>query len=118
VIETSEIGEYTLDDIIKNLKKPGLDPRDELPDPIFKNEVLKFDDLKEGMTLKGTVRNVVDFGAFVDIGVKEDGLIHISELSYKYVEHPLDVISVGDTVRVKIIDIDKKRKRISLSRKL
>lgn len=118
VINESEIGEYTLEDIIKNLKKPGLDPRDELPDPIFKNEVLKFEDLEVGMVLKGTVRNVVDFGAFVDIGVKEDGLIHISELSYKYVDHPLNVISVGDTVRVKIIDIDDKRKRISLSRKL
>ncbi|HMA59886.1 MAG TPA: Tex family protein [Halanaerobiales bacterium] len=118
VISQSEIGEFTLDDIIKNLKKPGLDPRDELPDPIFKNEVLKFEDLEVGMVLKGTVRNVVDFGAFVDIGVKQDGLIHISELSYKYVDHPLNVISVGDTVRVKIIDIDEKRKRISLSRKL
>ena len=118
VLDRQEIGEYTLNDIIKNLKKPGLDPRDELPDPIFKNQVLKFEDLEVGMTLKGTVRNVVDFGAFVDIGVKQDGLIHISELSYKYVEHPLDVISVGDTVRVKIIDIDEERNRISLSRKL
>src|SRR6056297_1308723 len=118
VLNNSDIGKYTLEDIIKNLKKPGLDPRDELPEPIFKNEVLKFEDLEVGMILKGTVRNVVDFGAFVDIGVKQDGLIHISELSYKYVEHPLNVISVGDTVRVKIIDIDAKRKRISLSRKL
>ena len=118
VIDKQEIGKYTYQDIIKNLKKPGLDPRDKLPDPIFKNEVLKLEDLKIGMTLKGTVRNVVDFGAFVDIGVKQDGLIHISELSYKYVEHPLDVISVGDTVRVKIIDVDEKRNRISLSRKL
>ena len=118
VINKQEIGKYTYEDIIKNLKKPGLDPRDKLPDPIFKNEVLKLEDLEIGMTLKGTVRNVVDFGAFVDIGVKQDGLIHISELSYKYVEHPLDVISVGDTVRVKIIDVDEKRNRISLSRKL
>ncbi len=118
VINKQEIGKYTYEDIIKNLKKPGLDPRDELPDPIFKNEVLKLEDLEIGMTLKGTVRNVVDFGAFVDIGVKQDGLIHISELSYKYVEHPLDVISVGDIVRVKIIDVDEKRNRISLSRKL
>lgn len=118
VINNQEIGKYTYEDIIKNLKKPGLDPRDKLPDPIFKNEVLKLEDLEIGMTLKGTVRNVVDFGAFVDIGVKQDGLIHISELSYKYVEHPLDVISVGDTVRVKIIDVDEKRNRISLSRKL
>jgi len=118
LLKKLDIGEYTLEDIIKNLKKPGLDPRDKLPDPIFKSEVLKFEDLKEGMTLKGTVRNVVDFGAFVDIGIKQDGLIHISELSYKYVNHPLDVISVGDTVMVKIIDIDMKRKRVSLSRKL
>ncbi|MFO7815305.1 MAG: Tex family protein [Halanaerobiales bacterium] len=118
IINKQEIGKYTFEDIIKNLKKPGLDPRDKLPDPIFKNEVLKSKDLNIGMTLKGTVRNVVDFGAFVDIGVKQDGLIHISELSYKYVEHPLDVISVGDTVRVKIIDVDEKRNRISLSRKL
>ncbi|MCF8001457.1 MAG: RNA-binding transcriptional accessory protein [Halanaerobiales bacterium] len=118
LINKQEIGKYTYEDIIKNLKKPGLDPRDKLPDPIFKNEVLKLEDLEIGMILKGTVRNVVDFGAFVDIGVKQDGLIHISELSYKYVEHPLDVISVGDTVRVKIIDVDEKRNRISLSRKL
>lgn len=118
IINKKEIGKYTYEDIVKNLKKPGLDPRDKLPDPIFKNEVLKVEDLEVGMTLKGTVRNVVDFGAFVDIGVKQDGLIHISELSYKYVEHPLDVISVGDTVRVKIIDVDEKRNRISLSRKL
>lgn len=118
ILKNQDIGGYTLEDIIKNLKKPGLDPRDELPDPIFKNEVLKFEDLEIGMTLKGTVRNVVDFGAFVDIGVKQDGLIHISQLSYKYVKHPLDVISVGDNVMVKIIDIDEKRKRVSLSRKL
>jgi uncharacterized protein len=118
LLDKLDIGEYTLEDIIKNLKKPGLDPRDKLPEPIFKSEVVKFEDLKEGMTLKGTVRNVVDFGAFVDIGIKQDALIHISELSYKYVNHPLDVISIGDTVLVKIIEVDEKRKRVSLSRKL
>jgi len=113
-----QIDRFTLRDIIKNLKKPGIDPRDQLPDPMFKNEIMAFEDLEVGMNLKGTVRNVVDFGAFVDIGIKQSGLIHISELSHKYINHPLDVISVGDIVLVKIIFIDKKRKRISLSRKL
>jgi len=113
-----QIGKFTLRDIIKNLKKPGIDPRDQLPDPIFKNEIMDIEDLEVGMNLKGTVRNVVDFGAFVDIGIKQSGLIHISELSHKYINHPLDVISAGDIVLVKIIFIDEKRKRISLSRKL
>ena len=109
------IGEPTLDDIIENLKKPGRDPRKELPAPILRSEVLKIEDLKEGMKLKGTVRNVVDFGAFVDIGVKQDGLLHISQIADKYVKNPLDFINVGDIIEVKIISIDIARNRISLS---
>ena len=112
------IGLPTAKDIVAALKQPGRDPRDSMPSPIFRKDILKIEDIEPGMIFKGKVRNIVDFGAFVDIGVKQDGLIHISELSYKYVEHPLDVISVGDTVRVKIIDVDEKRNRISLSRKL
>jgi uncharacterized protein len=88
-----------------------------MPAPIFRNDVLKMDDLEEGMMLKGTVRNVVDFGAFVDIGLKQDGLVHISEMSNKYIKNPLDVVQVGDTVNVTIISIDKERERISLSMK-
>ncbi|MCF8009097.1 MAG: RNA-binding transcriptional accessory protein [Halanaerobiales bacterium] len=118
LINELDIGKYSLQDIIRNFKKPGLDPRDELPDSVFKNEIIKFSDLEAGMNLHGIVRNVVDFGAFVDIGVKQDGLIHISELSEKYVEHPLDIISIGERVIVKIIDLDKKRNRISLTRKM
>ena len=109
------IGEPTLDDIIENLKKPGRDPRKELPAPILRSEVLKIEDLKEGMKLKGTVRNVVDFGAFVDIGVKQDGLLHISQIADKYVKNPLDFINVGDIIEIKIISIDIARNRISLS---
>jgi uncharacterized protein len=109
------IGEPTLNDILDNLEKPGLDPRDEMPKPIFKSDVLKMEDLKEGMTLKGTVRNVVDFGAFVDIGVKQDGLIHISKMAKKFVKNPMDVVSVGDVVDVKVDQIDLKRGRVGLS---
>ena len=109
------IGEPTLIDIIENLKKPGRDPRKELPAPILRSDILKIEDLKEGMKLKGTVRNVVDFGAFVDIGVKQDGLLHISQIADKYVKNPLDFINVGDIVEVKIINIDVARNRISLS---
>lgn len=112
------IGLPTLKDIVSALKKPGRDPRDELPKPIFRTDVLKLEDLKPEMILQGTVRNVVDFGAFVDIGVKEDGLIHISELSYDYVEDPLEVVEVGDIVKVKILEVDQRRKRISLTMKL
>ena len=109
------IGEPTLTDIIENLKKPGRDPRDELPVPILRSDILKIEDLKEGMRLMGTVRNVVDFGAFVDIGVKQDGLLHISQITDKYVKNPLDFIKVGDIIEVKIINIDIARNRISLT---
>ena len=112
-----EIGEMTLEDIIKELSKPGRDPREDMPKPILRNDVLKFDDLQEGMILTGTVRNVTDFGAFVDIGVKHDGLVHISELSDKYVKKPTDVVSIGDIVKVKVIGIDKERQKVNLSMK-
>ncbi|HEX2866158.1 MAG TPA: Tex family protein [Ignavibacteriales bacterium] len=112
-----QIGEPTLIDIIENLKKPGRDPREELPKPILRSDVLKIEDLREGMMLKGTVRNVVDFGAFVDIGVKQDGLLHISQIANKYVKNPLEVLQVGDILDVKIIGIDLVKGRISLSTK-
>ncbi len=113
------IGEITLTDIIKELEKPGRDPRDEMPRPILRTDVLEIKDLAEGMVLKGTVRNVIDFGAFVDIGVHQDGLVHISQLSdKKFVKHPLDVVSVGDIVDVKVIGVDVAKKRIQLSMKL
>lgn len=114
-----EIGtdEITLTDIIKEIEKPGRDPRDEMQKPILKSDVLDFSDLKEGMELKGTVRNVIDFGAFVDIGVHQDGLVHISEMSEKYIKHPLDVVSVGDVVNVRILSVDHERKRIQLTMK-
>lgn len=107
----------TLRDMIKELEKPGRDPREEMPKPVLKSDVLDFDDLKEGMELKGTVRNVIDFGAFVDIGVHQDGLVHISEMSNKFIRHPLDVVSVGDVVDVRVLSVDKERKRIQLSMK-
>jgi len=111
------IGEITLSDIVKELEKPGRDPRDEMPKPILRTDVLEMKDLTEGMILKGTVRNVIDFGAFIDIGVHQDGLVHISQLSdKKFVKHPLDVVSVGDEILVKVIEIDKQG-RINLSRK-
>ena len=109
------VGEITLKDIIESLMKPGRDPRDELPKPILKQDVLKMEDLSEGMELQGTVRNVVDFGAFVDIGVKQDGLVHISKLSNSFVKHPLDVVSVGDVVTVWVEGLDLKKQRVSLS---
>jgi uncharacterized protein len=111
------IGEPTLIDIIENLKKPGRDPREDIPKPILRSDVLKIEDLKEGMRLKGTVRNVVDFGAFVDIGVKHDGLLHVSQMANKFVKNPLDLINVGDIIDVTIIGIDVARSRISLSLK-
>jgi uncharacterized protein len=111
------VGVPTLKDIIKELEKPGRDPRDEMQKPILRQDVLKIEDLKKDMILNGTVRNVVDFGAFVDIGVKEDGLVHISQLSDKYIKHPKEVVQVGDIVKVRIIDVDKERGRISLSMK-
>ena len=107
----------TLRDMVKELEKPGRDPREEMPKPVLKSDVLDFDDLKEGMELKGTVRNVIDFGAFVDIGVHQDGLVHISEMSNKFIKHPLDVVSVGDVVDVRVLSVDKERKRIQLSMK-
>ena len=114
-----EIGtdEITLKDMIAEIEKPGRDPRDEMPKPVLKSDVLDYDDLKEGMELKGTVRNVIDFGAFVDIGVHQDGLVHISEMSDKFIKHPLDVVSVGDVVKVRVLSVDKERKRIQLSMK-
>ena len=110
-------GTITLNDIIKELEKPARDPRDEMPKPILRGDVLEMKDLTEGMILKGTVRNVIDFGAFVDIGVHQDGLVHISEMSDKFIKHPLDVVSVGDIVQVKVIGIDLAKKRIQLSMK-
>ena len=112
-----EIGEITLRDIVKELEKPGRDPRDEMPKPILRTDVLDMKDLKEGMILKGTVRNVIDFGAFVDIGVHQDGLVHISEMSDKFIKHPLEAVSVGDIVEVRVLSVDVKKKRIGLSMK-
>lgn len=112
------IGELTLKDIIDELSKPGRDPRDEMPKPIFRQDILKFEDLKEGMVLTGTVRNVIDFGAFVDIGVKYDGLVHISEMSEKFIKNPSDIVSVGDNVKVRVISIDTNRHKVALSMKV
>ncbi len=111
------VGEITLRDIVKELEKPARDPREEMPRPVLRTDVLDMKDLKEGMILKGTVRNVIDFGAFVDIGVHQDGLVHISEISEKYIKHPLEAVSVGDVVDVRVIGVDMKKKRISLSMK-
>ena len=111
------IGVPTLEDIIKELEKPGRDPREEMPLPVLRSDVLSMEDLKPDMILKGTIRNVIDFGAFVDIGVHQDGLVHISELSDKYVKHPLEVVSVGDIVQVQVINVDNAKKRISLTMK-
>ena len=113
-----EIGELTLNDIIDELGKPGRDPREDMPKPILRQDVLKFEDLREGMILTGTVRNVIDFGAFVDIGVKHDGLVHISEMSEKFVKNPSDIVSVGDIVKVKVIGIDNDRQKVKLSMKI
>ena len=112
-----EVGGLTLEDIVKELSKPGRDPREDMPKPILRSDVLKLEDLKDGMTLNGTVRNVIDFGAFVDIGVKHDGLVHISELSDKYVKNPRDVVAVGDIVKVKVIGIDLEKQKVALSMK-
>lgn len=112
------IGEMTLKDIIKELEKPARDPREEMPKPILRSDVMELEDLKEGMILKGTVRNVIDFGAFVDIGVHQDGLVHISQMSNKFIKHPLEVVSVGDIVEVKILGVDMQKKRIQLTMKL
>ena len=116
--EELEIGEITLRDIVKELERPGRDPRDEMPKPILRTDVLEMKDLKEGMILKGTVRNVIDFGAFVDIGVHQDGLVHISQMTNKkFIKHPLEVVSVGDIVDVKVMSVDLKKKRIQLTMK-
>ncbi|NLL70783.1 MAG: RNA-binding transcriptional accessory protein [Epulopiscium sp.] len=113
-----DVGEETLTDILQELAKPGRDPREEMPQPILRQDILELEDLKEGMILEGTVRNVIDFGAFVDIGVHQDGLVHISELSDRYIRHPLEVVAVGDIVKVRIISIDVPKKRIGLSMKI
>lgn len=112
-----EIGTLTLKDIMDELAKPGRDPREDLPKPVLRSDVLKFEDLAQGMELTGTVRNVIDFGAFVDIGVKYDGLVHISEMSEKYIKNPSEVVSVGDIVKVKVIGIDQEKHKVSLSMK-
>ena len=113
-----EVGEPTLKDIINELIKPGRDPREDMPKPVLRSDVLKFEDLREGMKLKGTVRNVTDFGAFVDVGVKHDGLVHISEMSESFVKNPSDIVSVGDVVDVKVIGIDKDKQKVKLSMKV
>ena len=115
--EEVEVGELTLRDIIKELKKPGRDPREEMPKPILKTGIIEMKDLKPGMVLNGTVRNVSDFGAFVDIGVHQDGLVHKSQMADRFVKHPLDIVKVGDIVKVSILEVDEKRKRISLTMK-
>jgi uncharacterized protein len=112
-----EIGEPTLKDIISELEKPGRDPRDDMPKPILRSDVLKFEDLQVGQELTGTVRNITDFGAFVDVGVKHDGLVHISELSDKFVKNPSEIVSIGDIVKVKVIDIDFEKQKVKLSMK-
>ena len=116
--ETAEklgIGLPTLQDIVKELEKPGRDPRDEAPAPVLRSDVLTMEDLKEGMVLKGTVRNVIDFGVFVDIGVHQDGLVHISQICDRFIKHPLEAVKLGDIVTVKVLSVDLQRKRISLT---
>ena len=113
-----EIGEMTLQDIVKELEKPARDPRDEMPKPILRTDVLEMKDLTPGMILKGTVRNVIDFGAFVDIGVHQDGLVHISQMTERYIKHPLEAVSVGDIVEVKVMSVDVAKKRIQLTMKI
>jgi uncharacterized protein len=112
------IGEITLTDILKELEKPARDPREDMPKPILRSDVLDMKDLKPDMILKGTVRNVIDFGVFVDIGVHQDGLVHISQITDKYIKHPLEAVSVGDIVDVKVLDVDVAKKRISLTMRL
>ena len=116
--ESLGIGEITLQDIVKELEKPARDPRDEMPKPILRTDVLEMKDLTPGMVLKGTVRNVIDFGVFVDIGVHQDGLVHISQITdKKFIKHPLEVLSVGDVVEVKVMSVDLQKKRIALTMK-
>ena len=116
--ENLGIGEMTLHDIIEELEKPGRDPRSEMPKPVLRTDVLEMKDLKEGMVLKGTVRNVIDFGAFVDIGVHQDGLVHISQMTDRYIKHPLEVVSVGDIIDVQVMSVDLNKKRIQLTMKI
>ncbi len=116
--EELDVGPLTLKDIIEELSKPGRDPRESLPKPILRSDVLKFDDLQEGMELTGTVRNVIDFGAFVDVGVKHDGLVHISEMADRYIKNPSEVVSVGDIVKVKVLSIDREKQKVSLTMKI
>jgi uncharacterized protein len=111
------IGEITLQDILQELEKPARDPREDMPAPILRSDIMEMKDLKPGMLLKGTVRNVIDFGAFVDIGVHQDGLVHISELTNRYIKHPLEVVNIGDVVDVKILSVDIVKKRIALTMK-
>ena len=118
ICEKFSIGMYTLRDICDTLARPGRDLRDDLPQPQLKSGCMSLDELTVGMVLEGTVRNVIDFGAFVDIGVHQDGLVHISQISDKFIKHPTDVLSVGDIVKVKILDVDKAKKRISLTMKI
>ena len=113
-----ELGEMTLKDIVKELEKPARDPRDDMPKPVLRNDVLEMKDLTPGMILKGTVRNVIDFGAFVDIGVHQDGLVHISQMTERYIRHPLEAVSVGDIVEVKVMSVDLQKKRIQLTMKI
>ena len=112
------IGEITLTDIVKELEKPARDPREDMPRPILRSDVLDMKDLKPGMVLKGTVRNVIDFGVFVDIGVHQDGLVHISQITDRFIKHPLEAVSVGDIVDVKVLDVDTVKKRIGLTMRL
>ena len=109
------VGEITLRDITAELEKPARDPRDEMPRPVLRSDIMEMKDLKPGMVLKGTVRNVIDFGAFVDIGVHQDGLVHISQMTDRYIKHPLEAVSVGDVVDVKILSVDMDKKRIALT---
>ena len=112
------IGEMTLTDIMEELKKPARDPREDMPKPILRSDVLEMKDLKPGMILKGTVRNVIDFGAFVDIGVHQDGLVHISQMTERYIKHPLEAVRLGDIVDVQVLSVDEAKKRISLTMKI
>ena len=112
------IGEITLVDILKELEKPARDPREDMPAPILRSDVLDMKDLKPGMVLKGTIRNVIDFGAFVDIGVHQDGLVHISQMTDRFIKHPLEAVSVGDIVDVQVLDVDLAKKRIALTMKI
>jgi uncharacterized protein len=117
IAEAAGVGVPTLSDIIAELLKPGRDPRDELPPPLLRSDVLSMSDLKPDMILDGTVRNVIDFGAFIDIGVHQDGLVHISQLADHYIKHPLDAVKIGDIVKVKVLAVDSAKKRISLTMK-